>query len=157
MGSPLRWQVQPMGSEVGSSPVFRMGVHEFVFTRFYQNSTDHNYRHILLAMFFIFWPFCITTYGNGKVFKGLPGCFFTRTSLLKSSNILEPIYNKVNIKSSWLVIFRIISVAISFTVWGTHTTNGNLKNLKVIIFPIPWYFIIYNARFSLPLSIASMV
>ena len=38
-----------------------------------------------------------------------------------------------------------------------HTTNGNLKNLKVIIFPIPLYSTIYSARFSLALSTASMV
>ena len=83
------------------------------------------------------------------LFKGLPGCFFTRTSLLKSSNNLEPMCKKVNVKSSWLVIFRIISVTSSFTVWGTHTTNGNLKNLNVIIFPIPLYLTIYSTRFSL--------
>ena len=33
-------------------------------------------------------------------FKGLPGCFFTRSSLLKSSNNLEPMCSNVNIKSS---------------------------------------------------------
>ena len=32
--------------------------------------------------------------------KGISGCFFTRTSLLKSSNNLEPICNDVNIKYS---------------------------------------------------------
>ena len=32
--------------------------------------------------------------------KGLPGCFFTHTSLLKSLNNLEPICNNVNINSS---------------------------------------------------------
>ena len=37
------------------------------------------------------------------------------------------------------------------------TTNGNLKNLKVINFPIPLYLTIYSARFSLALSTALMV
>ena len=62
--------------------------------------------------------------------KGIPGCFFTRTSLLKSSNNLEPICNDVNIKCSWLVIFRIISVTSTFTLWETCTTSVNLTNLK---------------------------
>ena len=38
------------------------------------------------------------------IFKGLPGCFFTRTSLLKSSNNIEPMCNNVKIKSPWLII-----------------------------------------------------
>ena len=65
-------------------------------------------------------PLVITSALNE--FKGLPGCFFTRTSFLKSSNNLEPICNIVNIKCSWLVIYGIMSVTSSFTVWGTHTT-----------------------------------
>ena len=93
------------------------------------------------------WPFHL---------KGLPGCFFTRTFLLKSLNNLEPMCNNVNIKSSLLVIFRFISVTSSFTVWGTHTTNGNLKNLKVIICQYLGKMI-YSVRFSLPISVASMV
>ena len=35
-----------------------------------------------------------------KYLKGIPGCFFTRTSLLNSSKNLEPICNNVNIKCS---------------------------------------------------------
>ena len=66
---------------------------------------------------------------NDIPLKGLPCCFFTRTSLPKSSNNLEPMCNNVNIKSSWLVIFRIISVTSSFTVRRTNNTNGNLKNV----------------------------
>ena len=44
----------------------------------------------------------LLTKKNMKVrrLKGLPGCFFTRTSLLNSSNNLEPICNIVNIKCS---------------------------------------------------------
>ena len=49
---------------------------------------------------------------NGITLKGLPGCFFTRTFLPKSSNNLEPICNHVNVKCSRLVILRIISVTI---------------------------------------------
>ena len=67
-------------------------------------------------------------------FKGITSCFFTRTSLLKSSNNLEPICNDVNIKLFLLVLLRIISVTITFTVLETYTTHVNLKNLKVIIF-----------------------
>ena len=44
--------------------------------------------------FIMFW------FVHTKFFKGLPGCFFTRTSLLKSSNNLDPMCNNVNIKSS---------------------------------------------------------
>ena len=32
------------------------------------------------------------------MFNDIPGCFFTRTSLPKSSNNLEPICNYVNVK-----------------------------------------------------------
>ena len=39
----------------------------------------------------------------------------------------------------------------------TYYTNGNLKNLKVIIFPIPLYLAINSARVSLPLSIALVI
>ena len=62
--------------------------------------------------------------------KDLPACFFIRTSFLKSSNNLELICNNVNIRCSWLVICRIISVTSSFTVWGIHTTSRNLKTWK---------------------------
>ena len=48
--------------------------------------------------------------------KGIPGCLFTRTSLPKSLNNLEPICNYVNVKCSRLVILRIISVTSTFTV-----------------------------------------
>ena len=67
----------------------------------------------------------------------IPGCFFTGTSLAKSSNNLETICNYVNVICSWLVILRIISVTSTFTVWETYAANKNLTNLKVIIFPIP--------------------
>ena len=48
--------------------------------------------------------------------KGIPGCFFTRTSLPKSSNNLEPICNYANVKCSRLIILRIIPVTSTFTV-----------------------------------------
>ena len=83
--------------------------------------------------------------------------FFTRTSLLKSSNNLEPICNDVNIKCSWLLIFRIISVTSTFTLWETYTTSVNLTNLKLIIFPIPLHSTIYSALFSLSLSTTFVV
>ena len=67
-------------------------------------------------------------------FKCITSCFFTRASLLKSSNNLEPICNNVNIKLSLLVLLRIISVTITFTVLETYSTHVNLKNLKVIFF-----------------------
>ena len=90
-------------------------------------------------------------------FKGIPGCLFTRTSLLKSSNNLEPICNDVNIKCPWLVILRIISVTSTFTLWETYTTSVNLTNLKLIIFPIPLHSMIYSALFSHSLSTAFVV
>ena len=90
-------------------------------------------------------------------FKCIPGCFFTRTSLLKSSNNLKPICNDVNIKCSWLVIFWIISVTNTFTLWETYTTSVNLINLKLIIFSIPLHSTIYNALFFLSLSTAFVV
>ena len=71
--------------------------------------------------------------------KGIPGCLFTRTSLPKSLNNLEPICNYVNVKCSRLVILRIISVTSTFTVSEIYATNVNLTNLKVIIFPVPLY------------------
>ena len=86
-------------------------------------------------------------------FKDIPGC----TSLPKSSNNLEPICNYVNVKCSWLVILRIISVTIASTVWETYATNVNLTNLKVIIFPIPLYLTVYSALFTLSLSTAFVV
>ena len=36
-------------------------------------------------------------------------------------------------------IFRIMSVTNTFTLREAYTTNVNLTNLKVIIFPIPVY------------------
>ena len=69
-------------------------------------------------------------------FKGIPGCFFTRTSLLKSSNNLEPICNDVNIKCSWLVILRIIiSVTSTFTLWETYNTSVKFTNLIIFLIP----------------------
>ena len=63
-------------------------------------------------------------------FRGIPGCLFTRTSLLKSSNNLELICNDVNIKFSWLVIYRVISVTSTLfydrhilQVWTSQTWN----------------------------------
>ena len=78
-------------------------------------------------------------------------------SFPKSSNNLEPICNYVNVKCSWLVILRIISVTRTFTVWETYAANVNLTNLTVIIFPIPLYLTVYIALFTLPLSIAFVV
>ena len=69
--------------------------------------------------------------------------------LLKISNNLEPICNNVNMKCSWFVIFRIISVTNTFTAWETYTSNVSLKNLKIIIFPIRLYLTIYSALLSL--------
>ena len=89
--------------------------------------------------------------------KGLPGCFFARYSLLKSSNNLEPIGNDVNIKCSRLVLSRIISVTSTFTVRKTHTTHVNFKKMKVIIFPISLYLTIHSPLLSLPLSTAFVV
>ena len=42
----------------------------------------------------------INLFKNDLDFKGIPGCFFTRTFLLKISKNLEPICNNVNIKCS---------------------------------------------------------
>ena len=84
-----------------------------------------------------------------RPFKGIPGFFFIRTSLPKSSNNLELMCNYVNVKCSWLVILWIISVTSTLTVWETNATNVNLTNLKVIIFPIPWYLTAYSTLFTL--------
>ena len=48
-------------------------------------------------------------------------------------------------KCSCLVIFRIILVTSTFTLWETYTTSMNLTNLKLIIFPIPLHSTIYSA------------
>ena len=85
---------------------------------------EHWHNTIQYMYVLIFTSFYNKVRRDIAYFKGFPGCFFTRTSLLKSSNNLEPMCKNVNIKSSWLVIFRIISVTSSFTVWGKNTTNG---------------------------------
>ena len=61
-------------------------------------------------------------------FKNMPGCFFTRTFLLKRSNNLEPTYNTANIKYSGLVMFLIISETHILSVWETHTTKMKLES-----------------------------
>ena len=98
--------------------------------------------HVLSpCQFIIFWAFqyIVQRYKRGTFqnwlkywlqLKGIPDCFFTRTSLLKSSNNLEPICNDVSTKCCWLVIFRIISVTSIIyllyerhilQVWTSHT------------------------------------
>ena len=73
----------------------------------------------------------------------IPGCFFTGTSLPKSSNNLEPICNYVNVKCSWLVILRIISVTSRFTLWETYATKCEPHKLESNNFPIPLHLTDY--------------
>ena len=41
-----------------------------------------------------------------------------------------------------------------YYIWETYATNVNLTNLKVIIFPIPLYLMVYSALFTLLISTA---
>ena len=90
---------------------------------------------LCISTLFVKWIHQLT---QKKIFvKGIPGCFYTRAYLLKSSNNLQMICNNVSIKCSRLIFKRILSVTSTFTVLETYTKHVNPKNLKVIIFQCP--------------------
>ena len=82
--------------------------------------------------------------------------FCQRVRIISNRFVINNV-NYVNVKCSWLVILRIISVTNTFTVRETCAKNVNLTNLKVTLFPITLYSTVYSALFTLPISTSFVV